>query len=81
MKVSEAIVLLKKYPKDCEIYLKYPNDCEIHHCKDWEDTDDNGNIIYPNRIYLYRLRGITNESHMEEFHKGCEVEVVDKVII
>ena len=79
MKVSEAIDILKRYPKDCEIYLKYPNDCETHHCKDWEDTDENGNIICPNLIYLYRLH-ITCDTHMEEFHKGCEVEVVDKVI-
>lgn len=59
MKVSEAIDILKRYPKDCEIYLKYPNDCETHHCKDWEDTDENGNIIYPNRIYVYRLDDVT----------------------
>ena len=65
MKVSEAIDILKRYPKDCEIYL----------CKDWEDTDENGNLTN-----LYRLH-ITCDTHMEEFHKGCEVEVVDKVII
>lgn len=49
MKVSETIELLKKYPKDCEIYL----------CKDWEDTDENGNLICPNLIYLYRLQDVT----------------------
>lgn len=71
MKVSEAIDILKKYPKDCEIYLKYPNDCDIHHCKDWEDTDENGNIICPNLIYLYRLQDVTI----------VETDAVDKVII
>lgn len=49
MKVSEAIDLLKRYPKDCEIYL----------CKDWEQLDDNGNLICPNLIYLYRLQDVT----------------------
>lgn len=49
MKVSEAIELLKRYPKDCEIYL----------CKDWEQLDDNGNLICPNLIYLYRLQDVT----------------------
>ena len=44
MKVSEAIDLLKKYPKDCEIYL----------CKDWEQLDDNGNLCD-----LYRLQDVT----------------------
>lgn len=49
MKVSEAIDILKRYPKDCEIYL----------CKDWEQLDDNGNLICPNLIYLYRLQDVT----------------------
>ena len=65
MKVSEAIDLLKRYPKDCEIYL----------CKDWEDTDENGNLCDLHQLH------ITCDTHMEEFHKGCEIEVVDKVII
>lgn len=69
MKVSEAIDILKKYPNDCEIYLKYPNDCEMEHCKEWEDTDEYGNIICPNHIYLYRLQDVTI------------AEAVDKVII
>lgn len=61
MKVSKAIELLKRYPKDCEIYL----------CKDWEDTDENGNIICPNLIYIYRLQDVTI----------AETEAEDKVII
>lgn len=49
MKVSEAIDILKRYPKDCEIYL----------CKDWEQLDENGKLICPNLIYLYRLQDVT----------------------
>lgn len=51
MKVSEAIDLLKRYPKDCEIYL----------CKDWEQLDDNGNLCD-----LYRLQDVTSQSYYED---------------
>lgn len=51
MKVSEAIDILKRYPKDCEIYL----------CKDWEQMDDNGNLTN-----LYRLQDVTSQSHYED---------------
>lgn len=80
MKVSEAIDLLKKYPKDCEIYLKYPNDCEIHHCKEWEDTDENGNIICPNHICLYRLQDVTIADGMDKAIIMCSVDEEPTII-
>ena len=51
MKVSEAIDILKRYPKDCEIYL----------CKDLEQLDDNGNLCD-----LYRLQDVTSQSHYKD---------------
>ncbi len=46
MTVAEAIKYLKKYPKDAEIYL----------CKDYEECDEEGNLID-----LYRLNGISHQ--------------------
>lgn len=64
MKVSEAIDLLKRYPKDCEIYL----------CKDWEQLDDNGNLTN-----LYRLQDVTSQSYYEDMGIEC-VEVTEVIM-
>jgi hypothetical protein len=64
MKVSEAIDLLKKYPKDCEIYL----------CKDWEQLDDNGNLCD-----LYRLQDVTSQTYYEDMGIEC-VEVTEVIM-
>lgn len=64
MKVSEAIDILKRYPKDCEIYL----------CKDWEETDDNGNLTS-----LYRLQDVTSQSHYKGIGFEC-VEVTEVIM-
>lgn len=64
MKVSEAIELLKRYPKDCEIYL----------CKDWEQLDDNGNLCD-----LYRLQDVTSQTYYEDMGIEC-VEVTEVIM-
>ena len=64
MKVSEAIDILKRYPKDCEIYL----------CKDWEQLDDNGNLTN-----LYRLQDVTSQSYYEDMGIEC-VEVTEVIM-
>ena len=64
MKVSEAIDLLKRYPKDCEIYL----------CKDWEQLDENGNLTN-----LYRLQDVTSQSYYEDMGIEC-VEVTEVIM-
>lgn len=64
MKVSQAIDILKKYPKDCEIYL----------CKDWEQLDDNGNLTN-----LYRLQDVTSQSYYEDMGIEC-VEVTEVIM-
>lgn len=64
MKVSEAIDILKRYPKDCEIYL----------CKDWEQLDDNGNLCD-----LYRLQDITSQTYYEDMGIEC-VEVTEVIM-
>lgn len=64
MKVSQAIDILKKYPKDCEIYL----------CKDWEQLDDNGNLCD-----LYRLQDITSQTYYEDMGIEC-VEVTEVIM-
>lgn len=64
MKVSEAIDILKRYPKDCEIYL----------CKDWEKLDDNGNLTN-----LYRLQDVTSQSYYEDMGIEC-VEVTEVIM-
>lgn len=64
MKVSEAIDILKRYPKDCEIYL----------CKDWEDTDENGNLCD-----LYRLQDVTSQTYYEDMGIEC-VEVTEVIM-
>lgn len=64
MKVSEAIDILKRYSKDCEIYL----------CKDWEDTDENGNLTN-----LYRLQDVTSQSYYEDMGIEC-VEVTEVIM-
>ena len=64
MKVSEAIDILKRYPKDCEIYL----------CKDWEQLDDNGNLTN-----LYRLQDVTSQSYYEGMGIEC-VEVTEVIM-
>lgn len=46
MTVAEAIKELKKYPKNAEIYI----------CKDYEECDEEGNLID-----LYRLNGISHQ--------------------
>lgn len=64
MKVSEAIDLLKRYPKDWEIYL----------CKGWEQLDDNGNLCD-----LYRLQDITSQTYYEDMGIEC-VEVTEVIM-
>lgn len=64
MKVSQAIDILKKYPKDCEIYL----------CKDWEQLDDNGNLCD-----LYRLQDVTSQTYYEDMGIEC-VEVTEVIM-
>ena len=64
MKVSEAIDILKRYPKDCEIYL----------CKDLEQLDDNGNLTN-----LYRLQDVTSQSYYEDMGIEC-VEVTEVIM-
>ena len=64
MKVSEAIDILKRYPKDCEIYL----------CKDWEQLDDNGNLTN-----LYRLQDVTSQTYYEDMVIEC-VEVAEVIM-
>lgn len=64
MKVSEAIDILKRYPKDCEIYL----------CKDWEQLDDNGNLCG-----LYRLQDVTSQTYYEDMGIEC-VEVTEVIM-
>ena len=64
MKVSEAIDILKRYPKDCEIYL----------CKDWEQLDDNGNLTN-----LYRLQDVTSQTYYEDMGIEC-VEVAEVIM-
>lgn len=64
MKVSEAIDILKRYPKDCEIYL----------CKDWEQLDENGNLCD-----LYRLQDITSQTYYEDMGIEC-VEVTEAIM-
>ena len=64
MKVSEAIDILKRHPKDCEIYL----------CKDWEQLDDNGNLCD-----LYRLQDVTSQTYYEDMGIEC-VEVTEVIM-